>query len=100
MGKLWNELSGLYESVAPAALKRKLEEKNPDFQGAWANFGMSYQGFTRAWRLQEKNPDFQGAWANFEMSYQGFTRAWRLQRSKESWKKRIQTFKAHGQTLE
>ena len=73
MGKLWNELPGLYESVAPAALKRKLEEKNPDFQGAWANFGMSYQGFTRAWRLQ---------------------------RSKESWKKRIQTFNAHGQTLE
>ena len=66
MGKLWNELPGLYESVAPAALKRKLEEKNPDFQGAWANFGMRYQGFTRAWRLQ----------------------------------KRIQTFKAHGQTLE
>ena len=44
MGKLWNELPGLYESVAPAALKRKLEEKNPDFQGAWANFGMSPTG--------------------------------------------------------
>ena len=37
MGKLSNELPGLYETVAPEALKRILEEKNPEFAGTWAS---------------------------------------------------------------
>ena len=32
--------------MAPATLKKLVGQKRPEFAGTWANFGVSYQGFT------------------------------------------------------